>query len=116
MRVIIKAHEMIKDALPWLTRDMQLLVDRLKAGDYGPARSDLAQRFVDKYAGQVAAAKSAAETPADPRAEYTTGGCPINVGKYRACVGCECDDPCASGCECKCDCGCPTPSTTKSAV
>lgn len=101
-----RAYQMVKEALPWLTERMDTLLGRLKDGRIEEAREHLAREMASQYAETSASAQE--EVGRDnPVERYTVGGAPINVGKYRACVGCTCEDPCADGsCEGCVSCEC----------
>lgn len=102
-----RAYQLVKEALPWLTERMDKLLGRLRDGRIEEARSELAREMAARY--QETSVTAQDEVGRDNAVErYTVGGAPINVGKYRACVGCDCPDPCAGGtcvtcstCECK---------------
>ena len=102
------AYQLVNEALPWLTERMGRLLGRLKEGRIEEARSELARELQARYAETSVAAQD--EVGRDNAVEhYTTGGAPINVGKYRACVGCDCPNPCSGGtCPTCSSCGCET--------
>src|SRR5271166_189664 len=90
------AYDLVQDALPWLSDGLRTLLGQLQRGQYAQARGSMQRRFKDKYVSE-APSQAAEDVGASPVAKYTVGGAPINVGKYRACTGCTCADPCADG-------------------
>lgn len=99
-----RAYTLVESALPWLTENMNRLLAQLAAGHIDAAKADVAKRFVHGYGAAMNTEKKT-DAESSPVEHYTTGGAPINIGKYRACVGCKCDDPCKNGCSCG-SCGC----------
>jgi hypothetical protein len=99
-----RAYDLIQDALPWLTEGLRTLLGQLQQGEFVQARETMIRRYKDRYVDQSARVQD--EVGRDsPIEHYTVGGAPINVGKYRECVGCTCADPCADGsCESCCEC------------
>ena len=99
-----RAYKLVQDALPWLQDGMRTLLGQLQQGDFAQARAAMRRRFKDRYVDDTVAVQNEVGR-ASPVEHYTVGGAPINVGKYRACVGCTCPDPCADGsCESCCEC------------
>jgi len=100
-----RAYDLVQDALPWLSDGLRTLLGQLQRGEITSSRTP--RRFRDRYVDGPAATHGTGGTASatTPVENYTTGGAPINVGKYRACVGCTCTDPCADGsCESCCEC------------
>ena len=98
------AYERVQDALPWLTEGLRTILGQLQQGKFAEARGTMLRRYKDQYVdGSVAVQNEVGR--ASPIEHYTVGGAPINIGKYRECVGCTCPDPCADGsCESCCNC------------
>jgi len=99
-----RAYGLVQDALPWLTEGLRKLFGDLREGRFAEARESMMRRYREKYAETSLQTQNEVGR-ADPVEHYTVGGAPINVGKYRDCVGCTCSDPCADGsCASCCDC------------
>jgi hypothetical protein len=104
--VVTRALSVIEDALPWLTQNLTRLYEQLRSGRLQEAAHEMTRKFRAAYAEVDAQAQDDVGGETSPREHYTVGGAPINVGKYRSCVGCTCGDPCgAGGCACGCACG-----------
>ena len=98
------AYDLIQDALPWLTDGLRTLLGQLGQGEFDAARRTMLSRYKNKYIEGSPTVQTEVGR-VSPVEHYTVGGAPINVGKYRECVGCTCADPCADGsCESCCNC------------
>jgi len=100
------AYEMVEEALPALTESVRTLLGQLRAGQLNEARDLMLRRYTDFYADTNKQVQDEVGRN-NPVEHYTTGGAPINTGKYKECVGCTCADPCADGsCQSCTNCEC----------
>ena len=103
----LHAYDLVQDALPWLTEGLRAILGQLQQGRFAEAKATMLRRYKDKYVDGSASLQDEVGR-ASPVEHYSVGGAPINVGKYRECVGCTCADPCADGecepCESCCNC------------
>ena len=100
------AYEMVQEALPALTEGVRTLLGQLRSGRLQEAQESMLRRYTDYYADTNKQVQDEVGR-GNPVEHYTTGGAPINTGKYKECVGCTCADPCADGsCQSCTNCEC----------